>query len=243
MKVWYESGHTLAGQAISGNRFRHMPFEYVWVDFGTFQVTQEKPVPLNAATIGRQKSLFCWVFKKWRRNLGAIGAATRGWLACNDGSMEIADFIHFDIIDGVPELTLIHVKACGNDSVTRPVSIGDFEIVASQAAKNLYFLDRQTTADEFCDFLGKGVKDAVFHNGVLKARSTMLKKLRHVGANYHRRVVIVQPRITKSALAAARTGAKAKDQRIVQQLDLLLLGLKSKCMGFGADLVVIGDGC
>jgi hypothetical protein len=140
-------------------------------------------------------------------------------------------------------LTLIHVKACGNKSKTRPVAVGDFELVVSQAQKNLYFLDNVTTTDEFADFLGKGVKDAVFRNGVACKRVDMLKALRKVGADYHRRVVIVQPRITKTALSAARMSAKPREKRTVQQLDLLLLGLQSKCMGFGAELVVVGDNC
>lgn len=243
IRVWYASGHALGGGAVSSNRFRPMPFDYAWVDFEDYDVTEEKPRPLQARNFGKQKSLFCWVVNKWSRAMGK-SPPKKGWLACNDGSLEIADFIHLGEDGGIPELTLIHAKGCGNGKANRPIAVGDFELVVSQAQKNLSFLDNMTTADEFTDFLGKGVKEAVFNDGVLATRTDMLKALKTVASgDYRRRVVILQPRVTKTALADARTGKNTRQKRIVQQLDLLLIGLQARCLGFGAELVVTGHDC
>lgn len=243
IRVWYASGHALGGGAVSSNRFRQMPFEYAWIDFEDYDVTEEKPTPLQPQTFGKQKSLFCWVVNKWSRSPGK-SPPQKGWLACNDGSLEIADFIHLGDGGGIPELTLIHAKGSGNGNANRPVAVGDFELVVSQAQKNLSFLDNMTTADEFTEFLGKGIKDAVFNDGVLAKRDDMLKALRKIASgDYRRRVVILQPRVTKTALAAARAAKNKRQTRIVQQLDLLLIGLQARCLGFGAELVVSGHDC
>ncbi len=240
LKVWFSSGHTLGEQSIFGVRFRDMAFHHTWADFKNFDVSKEKPEPLEVACIGTQDSLFCWVRQQWRRDLTAPAAAV-GWLACNDGSMEIADFIHFDIVAGVPELTLIHVKASGNTRINRPLAISDYEIVTSQAVKNLRFLDLQNTVAEFCQFLSTRLMNAVWHAGAVSTRAAMFAAMQACGTNFHRRIVIVQPRTTKTALDAARAATTGRSKRIAQQLDALLLGAPASCQSLGADFVVIRE--
>src|SRR5690606_13184391 len=83
-------------------------------------------------------SLFGYMVKRWGIVEGQPGPS--GWLACDDGSMESADFIH---LDGEGRtLSLIHVKGSGTASATRGISVTDYEIVVGQAIKNLRHLDR-----------------------------------------------------------------------------------------------------
>lgn len=240
LRVWYGSGHTLVGESIVGTRHRDLPFSHTWADFTGIDVSKEKPSPLGHATIGVQDSLFCWVKNRWTRSL-ATGATVSGWLACNDGGMEIADFIHFDIVDSEPELTLIHVKGSSSTIPNRRLSLGDYELVVAQALKNLRFLDALNTAEEFVEFLQKKLIDAVWHGNVPSTRTAMLAELCRYGTKCHRRVVIVQPRATRNAISTARTNPGLRSARTVKQLDSLLLAAKSSFQSLAADLVVIGD--
>jgi len=160
LKIWYESGHVLADQDIFQLRFREFPFRnYRWDDFGDYQRDQEKPKPLNAQNIGRDKSLFSWVKNCWRSDLkeanpnARVGCPAPGWLASNDGSMEIADFIHLDIHATPAILTLIHVKGANNNRANRPISVSAYEIVTSQAVKNLRHIDEELLAGNFVNQL------------------------------------------------------------------------------------------
>ena len=96
----------------------------------------------DVAGIGdaRDKSLFGLVVRHWP-NLEERGEQT-GWLVCDDGAMESADFIHLDEASEVPELTLIHVKGSGSKVEERGISVSDYEVVVGQAVKNLRHLDR-----------------------------------------------------------------------------------------------------
>ena len=60
------------------------------------------------------------------------------WLACDDGAMEIADFILFEA--GPPGLIeVIHVKGAHSSSPNRGISVSAYEVVVGQAVKNLRF--------------------------------------------------------------------------------------------------------
>ena len=94
LKVRYDSGHTISDGALFSMRYRDLPFPgFAWANFRDFVVTQEKPSHLS--NTGDQRSLFCWVQNFWPF-VAAETTADRGWLACDDGAMEIADFIHLD---------------------------------------------------------------------------------------------------------------------------------------------------
>jgi hypothetical protein len=244
LRVWYQSGHGFSDGAFSLSRLRDQPFPYSWGDFAGFNVGKEKPLPAPAvpAMIGAQDSLFCWVRTRWWSNPNPLLPPT-GWLACNDGTRELADFIHLDIPAGNPAvLSLIHVKASDNTDPARPIALGDFEIVVSQAEKNLRFIEMKRLADEFVNFLDHNLFDAVWHNGVADTRANMLAALQAAPLFPRVRVIVIQPRVTQTAVNAARPAAVGTiAHRAIHQLDTLLLSAAATCRGIGAEFQVIGD--
>lgn len=241
LKVWFESGHTLVDQKFFTGRLRDTPFEFCFCDFNGFRVKVEKPTPLNAGNIGVQTSLFCWVRQRWHRALPNAGAVS-GWLACNDGAMEIADFVHFEQVNGHAELTLIHVKGSKSDAATRQLSVSDYEVVVGQAVKNLRFLDLQKTLADFTTALNSKLMNASWNAGAASTRANMIAAMNGVGPPPRRRVVIVQPRVCRSALTAARAAAPTTRQHMIaRQLDTLLLAAQANCRNLGAEFSVVAD--
>ncbi len=240
VKIWYESGHTIAEGHVFEVRHRDMPFQdFSWVDFSGYDVTKEKPSPLDFGVIGEEDSLFSWVKNSWP--LEGFGHSAGGWLACDDGSMEIADFIHLDDKSVPPKLSLIHIKASGSASPTRGVSVSDYEVVTSQAVKNLRNLDRTLLTETLEGGVGKKVSKSVWHDRrlVKEGRTGMLKALQNIGTSYRRQVVIIQPRLTQAREAHARKHPKSSDAARLRQLDTLLLEQENSCHGLRASLSVI----
>ncbi|RKN69102.1 hypothetical protein D7252_17000 [Microbacterium sp. CGR2] len=118
-KIRYSDGHVVSGRVAYLPHYSAVPFTgWEWVDFTTpraVDVTKEKPIRLGAtdrraadlSRIGEMgdDSLFSWAFDRW-------GEGRPGTLLCDDGSGEIADFLHlapFDD-DGESLLTFIHAK-------------------------------------------------------------------------------------------------------------------------------------
>jgi hypothetical protein len=241
LKVWYESGHVLAEQDIFHLRYREFPFRnYVWADLKDYKRDQEKPKPLTVENIGKDKSLFSWVKNYWRP--GPAKGVLRGWLASNDGSMEIADFIHLDDTADPPALTLIHVKGANSykPGTARPISVSAYEVVTAQAIKNLRHIDQELLAGNFVQRLDKRIKEAVWHNGKKVSRNAMLTALKGVTSNYIRRVIVFQPQVMRSVLETARKGRGAIQLR-AKQLDTLLLSSQASCQSLGSEFYVIGD--
>lgn len=239
-KIWYESGHTIAEGHVFEIRHRDMPFQdFTWVNFSEYDVTKEKPSALDLKVIGEEDSLFCWVKNSWP--LTGFGDAAGGWLACDDGSMEIADFIHLDDKSVPPKLSLIHIKASDNASANRGVSVSDYEVVTSQAVKNLRSLDRTILAEGLESGVGKKVGNLVWHNRrpTKDGRKGMLKALQSIGTSYQRQVVIIQPRLTQAREEYARKHPKSRDAARLRQLDTLLLEQENSCHGLQARLSVV----
>ncbi|MEK6281716.1 MAG: hypothetical protein AABN95_15280 [Acidobacteriota bacterium] len=240
VKIWYESGHTIAEGQVFELRHRDVPFQdFSWIDFSEYDVTKEKPSALDVKVIGEEDSLFCWVKNSWP--LKEFGVTSGGWLACDDGSMEIADFIHLDDESKPPKLSLIHVKASDTSSSTRGVSVSDYEIVTSQAIKNLRSLDRTILTKGLEGGVKKKVGNLVWHKRkpVKTGRKEMLKALGKIGSSYERQVVIVQPRLTKAREEFARKNPKSQDAARLRQLDTLLLEQENSCHGLQARLRVV----
>jgi len=239
LKVWYDSGHALSNRAIFEIRYRDMPFRgFEWGDFDGIDVTREKPAPMDE--IGEQNSLFCWVKRHWPIG-GDQRALPAGWLACDDGAMEIADFIHLDDRAAPPVLSLIHVKAAGSCRPNRGISVSKFEVVTGQGVKNLRSLDRQLLDQGMMDGIGRKVGALVWHNRRSTTRQEMLRAIAAMGADYERRVVLVQPHLQRSTYEHARQHARSRDAGRLRQLDALLLGAESAVHGAGSALVVIGE--
>ena len=240
VRIWYDSGHTISNGAVFEERHRDVPFtDFSWVNFGNYDITKEKPSALDFKTIGKDYSLFCWVKNEWP--LSTLGVTQGGWLACDDGSMEIADFIHLDDKSDPPKLSLIHVKASDEDKASRGVSVSKYEVVTAQAVKNLRNLDRAILAEDLERGLRKSVGKLVWHNRKIAkgGREAMLDALKKIGTNYERQVVIIQPRLTRARALLARSKPKSSDAARLRQLDTLLLTQANACHGLQARLLVV----
>jgi len=156
LRVWFDSGHTFNGDSIFQVRFRDYPFEnFLWHDFAGYEVTREKPGdPIDPDAIGLSNSLFCWTLHSWPLDGGA------GWLVCDDGAMELADFIHLDR----DMLTMIHAKGSNSNDQTRQISVSSYEVVASQAIKCLRWLDQTQLHDGLVRGMRRKIGRAVWHN-------------------------------------------------------------------------------
>jgi hypothetical protein len=242
LKVWYDSGHTLADESFFEGRFRDQPFtSYFFEKFPAINITREKPDPITRAAIGAQDSLFCWVKNRWTVP-GSGVAPGRGWLACDDGSMEKADFLHIDTINGMPTLSLIHVKGSSSDKATRRLSVSDYEVVTSQAVKNLRWVDQGVLGDALAGRLVGRIGDKVWRNGGHATAAQFLDAVKALGADYNRNVVVLQPRARKSVVESSRKKPKDNAEHVrLLQLDALLLGARANVVGLNANLYVIGE--
>lgn len=224
-------------------RYRDLPFNgFKWANFGASDIRKEKPTPLNAITIGTGDSLFCWLKSQWTADqLDWLQLPREGWLACNDGATEIADFIHLDK-KAPATLTLIHVKAAKNGAGGRGLAVAPYEVVVSQAIKNLRHIDPQLAVEEFTSRLGKQIANAVWQDGVSAVRQDMLAAIEAHGTNLARRVIIVQPQTRRQAQQSALQQPEgSKERHLVRQLHGLLIGAQRDCSGVGAELIVVGQ--
>ncbi len=238
LTIRFDSGHVVADGQVFVVRHRDIPFDaWLWGDFTNYNVGKEKPDPLTA--IGQQDSLFCWVLNTWPSVMP--GAGGRAWLLCDDRPGETADFVHLDDEQGVPVLTLIHVKSANNTSAGRGISVVAYETVGAQAIKNLRHLDALRLNPALtAAALPQGL---AWHNGVPSTRADFVARIVALGTNVRRRVVIVQPHQLQSHLDALRSGGSATAAEIArgQQLDTMLLGVAANVRSLGAEFYVVGD--
>ena len=243
IKLWFESGHVLADRQIYSVQHRDIPYPdmgWRWANLDAYDVKKEKPNPLAAENIGEQDSLFCWVKNEWVPD-GRDNDYPGGWLASNDGSLEIADFIHLDDTATPPVLTLIHVKGANNNSAQRRISTSAYEIVVGQAIKNLRHVDHLLLAENFVELVERRLQDAVWHDRELVDRQEMLDALQVVGASCTRRVCILQPHVRQDALTEGRQATPgSRNRHLVKQLDTLLIAARANAHAMGSEFVVIG---
>lgn len=252
LTLYFDTGHTFARGQFYITQFRDAQFDdWAWVDMAAagVAVKQEKPLDgrrfaVEAIGEAGDSSLFGLVTRHWP-NTENLGAPT-GWLVCDDGAGESADFIHLDDTPGSAKLTLIHAKGSGSENDDRQISVSDYEVVVGQAIKNLRHVDRDLLRQKL-EANGNGVlRDAVWHNGARQAdRTGFLAALAGIGSSADLKVVVLQPRVREAELANARTALangnpNAKTRRM-QQLDALLLGAKASCAGLGAEFIVVAD--
>lgn len=232
LRIWFDSGHTYADGGVFRVRFRDYPFAGIrFADFAGYDVTKEKPThPFLQEEIGRHDSLFCWALHHWPVD------GNPGWLVCDDGAMEVADFIH---LDG-DLLTLIHAKGATNNDQLRNLSVASYEVVASQVTKCLRWRDEAHLTGNLTAGIQHKVGAAVWHNRHRSNRAEFLRAIRTLGTHYRRRVVILQPQITNRNLANSGADQGAEHTRY-QQLMTLLNGTRTACQSQGAELLVIGQ--
>lgn len=251
LTVYFDTGHTFSQGSFYETKFRDARFtDWRWVRLNGFNVDTEKPLiekKLNVAGIGKpdDTSLFGFVARHWPNH--SVRGSPTGWLLCDDGSMESADFLHFDEQANPPTLSLIHVKGSGSAASNRGLSVSDYEIVVGQAVKNLRYLDRTHIAEKLGLESSKKISSAVWHNGKRqKNRNEILKTLEKAGSNMKKAVYIIQPRVRKTVVdqisaLIAEGKPNNSDVRRLQQLDMLLLAARAECLGLGAEFFVIGE--
>lgn len=103
VKCWFESGHAVVNGMVFRTGYQDVEYnKFLWADFEQYDITKEKPGnnPQKPALkdIGKEKSLFCWVQKCWSGNWLTPNEFNttenpKGWLYCDDGAGEKADFI------------------------------------------------------------------------------------------------------------------------------------------------------
>jgi hypothetical protein len=279
LKIYYDSGHTLSGGSLYSVRFQDRPFkQFIWASFDDeYDVTKEKPsdFPGDKDTVqwdeptGAQdkdgdevnRSLFHWVYKNWPPDVDCWDQSkppnnweerddSQGWLAIDDGAMEIADFIHYDPDPDSPVISLIHVKGAGSNSNGRQISVANYEVVAGQAVKNLRRLENTTLAAALRKGADTKVGSFVWEDGELvevedegdeekSRRDEMADAIEDQDTDVERRVVIIQPHVRNSYYENVRDGSGGQNQTRLWQLDALLNGARQSCNGLGAKFWVI----
>jgi hypothetical protein len=245
LKIYYEGGITVAGKNAYRTTWRDQPFGWEFVDLTGYEVKDEKPKLHSGLSlsecIGEPKadgtpdnSLFGYVVRE---------AFKSGWLASDDGSMELADFIHVDPTSRA--VTLIHAKASNSKAGARRVSVSQYEVVVGQAVKNLRHLDRIVLADRLKAGKDKKIARAVWHDGNrVNDRSGIIAAVQALGEGYRKRVIVFQPQLTeRERNACVGPQATASGERLIRmkQLDTLMLSARLSARAVGGDLVGWGD--
>jgi hypothetical protein len=226
--VHYESGHTVTEGAAWTHTLASTAFpKWVWHDFSGWTITAEKPDTKPAlihSLIGSStdRSLFSW----------AADYFSHGYLTCDDGPGEVADFVHLDHDD---TLSLIHVKAANSNHAKRGIAVQRYEAVIAQALKNVVYLD----SERLCRALGatREYPTACWLDGRrLADRVEMLEYLGTRSSGAANRVVVLQPHVRMEAHRDSWSRQSAK----VRLLDALLNGARGTVAGLGAELEVWG---
>jgi hypothetical protein len=240
--IFYVSGHAVIGDTIYQQRREIAAFtNWQFRDMSGYQVNLEKPItgsPREVATpqeihaaIGENgdNSLFAWVAHTYRE----------GTLLCDDGSGEIADFLHL-ADDGA--LSLIHVKSAGSPSPRRRVAVAHYEVVVGQAVKNLVNLDMGRIFERLNQ--SPIATPAAWSQGIrVDGRQDFLDSLACREPYDPLEVVIVQPHVTQARhreLRAMPADATHPDVHRLRLLDTLLNSALVSCIGSNAKFTVVG---
>lgn len=243
LKIYYESGHAVSQGRCYASAYRDEQFEWDFRNLSSYEIKDEKPKPYGQLKLsdvigelkedGKNKddSLFAYVVDTYGKS---------GWLACDDGSGEMADFIHIAKDDTV---TLIHVKASKSKKDNRSVSVSNYEVVVGQAVKNLRHLQNKTLSEELKRGKANQIATAVWCDGNrIGDRTDMIERAKKLPAAYKRVVVVLQPQLTD--LEHERCfGPKATRARAVRmkQLDTLMLSAQLSCMAVGAKFIGMAE--
>lgn len=234
LSAYYGSGHTIAYGKITRTFIRPVPFtNWDWWPVGSCDVSAEKPAGDGLVMHSRiglpgDSSVFAWVVDK-------IGS---GWLTCDDGPGEVADFVHL-----APDetLTLVHVKGAHNASVNRQVSASAFEVVVGQATKNVGFLNAGELHARLS--LPANLTRATWKDGVRQTdRTGFLAALLARAGWAPFRVMVVQPHMMFARYQTLKTpGVPATEDLLrLQRLESLLNSARGSVVGLGGDLVAVG---
>lgn len=236
--VHYRSGHTIVDGRIWHRNTQIARFpRWRFDDFSGFDITTEKPLVPRAQeqhdAIGDagDTSLFSWVVEHYRD----------GFLTCDDGPGEIADFLH---IGPDETLSMIHVKAAKSAVRNRGVAVTAYEVVTGQAAKNLVFADQARLVDRLRQAPVRW--PATWTNGErVPDRQDFVAAANRRDATALVRVVIVQPHLSATAYRRLRTGPARRrltdDFLRLCLLETMLNSARAAAIAVGADLEVVGS--
>lgn len=227
--IRYDSGHSVSRKRVFGTSLKKIEFDEFRADnFQSYNIKAEKPSSLDQ--IGNEDSLFCWMVHNY----------DTGWLVCDDGSMEKADFIHFDPAQTPPLLEFIHVKGAKSGQPGRGISVSAYEVVVGQAIKNLRWFDREG--------LIKGLKQRVrednqfWFDGKAARRDAFMAEIeRSLEDNVTRRVTILQPHLSMATRNRVMNRGNDADLLRLDQLSILLAAADRTARGLGAHFRVICD--
>lgn len=266
LKIYYDDGRTFADGRVYSTRFVEAEFDWMPLSFAGFDVHREKPDTkggklIDAIRAEADFSLFDFVRVHW---------GAKGMLACDDGSMELADFVHFD--PETARIELIHVKAAGGDpvkaaasrakaaavksgarrrlaaaavrtSADRRISVSDYEVVAAQAIKNIRNLDKNILVQRLKSSAGNEMATATWIDGSLvPSREKLIATLEKMPSTLKRKVTILQPRLTMNEIAACREDGPATKRGVqFNQLNALMLATRQAVSNLGAEFSVYAD--
>lgn len=257
-KVYFDAPVTVVGSRIFRSTFDDRKFAWTPRSFAGFDIHREKPWVIDASRPGtltpknRRKSdrtlvdailaeddnsLFDWVRSTY----------TKGHLLCDDGSMEVADFVH---LAEDQTLTLIHAKAAGAKNMRAgkaiEVSVSDFEVVTAQAIKNLRHLDGSVLAARIKGRKPRAMDEAIWLDGrsartrevsAAQAKKLFVTALSERPAGSRTQVIILQPRVTETELEFCRKNPLTDRAARMRQLDALMLATEHIMRGWSAELV------
>ncbi|MEU6698662.1 hypothetical protein [Pseudonocardia sp. NPDC046786] len=237
VSIYYESGHMYTSGQIFTQNLNPPPFQGVqFEDFSGFDILREKPKASGDNEIhrriarGNDRSIFSWI----------VDYFSDGWLICDDGSGEVADFLHISN-DGT--LSAIHAKAAGRSSLNRRISVTRFEQLVSQAEKNVATLRDGSLLAAL--YPGRIRMPACFTDGKrVDDRSEFLDQYRMRTASDRTYVYLVQPHLLKSRYNEAReataNGYSTPDAMSLALLDNLLSSTDRTIRNSCDQLFVVG---
>lgn len=246
IKCWYESGHALVNAMVFKTGYRDVEYSnFLWTYFDGIDLTKEKPgnnkKKPELDRIGKDDSLFCWVQKNWNGQWiepadFELKDKVTGWLFCDDGAGEQADFIHIDHYHNQAIISLIHVKAAKSCSEKREVSVGVHDIVLNQAIKNIRSCTRRILYDTLAERVNESQKKHCWRNGEKGEAKDFLTYLKNLDNNksIRTRVIVIQPHTQKSVYE------KFKGKKVRNQLDVLLISAENAVHSTGADFHIFG---
>jgi hypothetical protein len=257
LRAYYNSGHTITSGSVSQMRIQDAPFDkFVFVDFTGYLVTQEKPMlckgiaaPLQNMTSLTDVSLFKWIFKEGLRLLN-LAQPSQGqcWLYCDDGSSEVADFVHLDIGSTPKRLTLFHAKGAGSTAPTRRSVPGPYELVVSQAIKNLRAFDAKQLLFRIEKRLEDNGTERIWDQpwavGIqpMPDAAAFKAALEQLGTDYGCEVIVVQPHVRRSDFLPAWPQELPQSATVgAKQLRTLLFGLESTARAVNAKFRVVAE--
>ncbi len=273
LRVFYDSAHTITDGAISKSTPRDMPFDdWEWAPLGAmiepgstaqhYRPEREKPEGNDLDKIWTttdENSLFSWCVHAVSSavhcrtlHVEPLNATTRDvWLYCDDDAGEAADFLHLHAPApaGAPAtVTFIHIKGARSDSAGREMVAGPYEVVCSQAVKNL----RHLFAERFLVDIDKRIKDVkrplwnlpftfAAPAGDKTVFSGKLRTAMQAGGTQIQ-VVVVQPHVLKGAHGLAKNKALSSVATHGSvQLRALLNSTRLAAAAIGAKFWVVGE--